>query len=178
MSHELKKFFKVVKSDTDLQSRLFNTDKISEVASIATEYGYQISAIEVLRTQAGRVILLPLEEQEILAAGEKPKTGAQWGRNGKGYLDCTGHWLNQFISWGSIPPANEPSMEEFIELAMEDKSVSKQLEQAKNCNEVANLASKLGFKFDGVLLLKYMASQVLTFNEEKLNALVNGADRR
>ena len=69
-------------------------------------------------------------------------------------------------------------MEEFIELVMEDKSVSKQLEQAKNCNEVANLASKLGFKFDGVLLLKYMASQVLTFNEEKLNALVNGADRR
>ena len=177
MSFKLKEFFNVVKTDTDLQRRLFNTDKISDVAKIATEYGYQISAADVLRTQAGRVLLLSLEELEVLASGDKPKTGAQWGRNGKGYLDYTGHWLNKFIDWRAIPPANEPSMEAFIQLAMDDIEVEKQLEQTKCCNDVAKLASELGHPFDAVLLLKYLASQVLTFSEERLNLLVSGADQ-
>lgn len=175
MSYELKNFFKVVTANTDLQSKLFNTDKISEVAKIATEYGFNISTADVLRTQAGRAILLSPEEQETLAAGQKAKTGAQWGRNGKGYLDHTGHWLNQFIAWKAIPPANEPAMEGFIQLAMEDSKVSEQLEQAKCCNDIAKLASEHGFEFDGVLLLKYLASQVLTFNKERLIMLANGA---
>ena len=178
MSYELKTFFNLVKSDPDLQTRLFNTDKMSEVSDIANEYGYQILASDVLRTQAGRVILLPHEEQEILAAGGKPKTGAQWGRNGKGYLDHTGHWLNTFIAWRKIPPANEPTMEAFLEQVMEDKEVAEQLEQKTCCNDVAKFAAQLGYTFDAVLLLKYMASQVLTLNEEQLMMLVKGSDHQ
>ena len=72
--------------------------------------------------------------------------------------------------------ANEPTMEAFIEQVMEDKEVAEQLEPATCCNDVAKFAAQLGYTFDGVLLLKYMASQVLTLNEEQLMMLVKGSD--
>lgn len=172
----MKEFFAIVASDSSLQKRLFETDKIGEVSNIAKEHGFSISAVDILRTQAGRSILLPEAEQKTLAAGKKPQTGAQWGRNGRGYLDAAGYWVIKFIEWDVFPPANEAQMESFLSRVSEDKELKGRLRQAKTYDEVARLAGELGFEFSSLLLLKFMASQVLRIDDALAWQLVEGGD--
>ncbi len=174
MSFKLKEFFKLVTADKHLQEKLFNTSKLTEVSDIAKEYGYDVAASDILRAQARRALLISADEQQMLANGQKAVTCGQWGRDNKGYIDYAGYWLNQFIVWRVILPANEPELQGFIELIIDNIDIARRVGKLHSCNAVAAFAKTVNFHFDGVLLLKYLASQVLMLDEEKLAQLLIG----
>jgi predicted ribosomally synthesized peptide with nif11-like leader len=176
MSQELNNFFVIISTDKTLQERLFATKELIDVAHIAQEMGFNVTGADVLRAQAGRVLLLPSEELEAIAAGERAKTGARWGRAGKGYLDNAGFWVNKFIEWGSRVPTFEPQLEAFIIKVEQDHELQKELLAAKTFNDIAALAHRWGYEFSGIALLRYQAVQVLNLDNEKGENVSHGAD--
>src|SRR5260370_29488368 len=99
MSENLRIFFAKVTSDPELQKRLHLSTEITDVVFIAQELGFEITAAELLRAQADRVLSLGEEDLADAAAGKKPKSSALWGRAGEGYLDQAGFWVYEFIRW-------------------------------------------------------------------------------
>ena len=174
MKEELKAFFSEVASDPVLQKQLYQTKEIADVAHIAKDRGFEVTGIDILRAQAGRILMLIPEELEILAAGKKPQTGAQWGREGNGYLDNAGFWLNKFIEWDYADPAFEPELEAFFIQIKEDETLKAELLVAKTCNDIATIACNYGYKFAGSLLVRYQAIQVLKLTDEKAEKVANG----
>ena len=175
MSQELNAFFAKVASDPTLQERLYVTNNVSDVALIAREMGFSITGAQVLRAQAGRVLMLPSEELEKVAAGEKAKTGAQWGRGGKGYLDSAGFWVNQIMQWGYTDSAFEPQLETFLEKVKKEERLLKELLAAKTCRDVAVLAHQNGYEFSANALLRYQAIQILKLSDEEAEKVACGA---
>lgn len=80
MSQELNNFFAKITADEALQKRLYATKEIANVATIAKEMRFKLNGAEILRAQAGRILILPPHELADATAGKRPKTGAQWGR--------------------------------------------------------------------------------------------------
>ena len=95
LTQPLLDFFTIITNDLALQHRLYHSDTLSDVSRIAKEYGFDIPAADIQKAQAGRVLGIINEKNEndiqALLNGEKPRTGAQWGRGGKGYLDRPGY---------------------------------------------------------------------------------------
>ena len=62
MTHLLKVFFKEISSNKHLQERLYHTKEISDVAVIANELGFKITAAEVLKAQESsfKISAIPL----------------------------------------------------------------------------------------------------------------------
>ncbi len=161
MSPDLKAFFTKITADKALQERLYLTNEITDVAQIAREMGYQISAADILRAQAGRVLSLPKPELAILAAGGKPKNGAQWGREGNGYLERAGYWLLE------LKPQEIMS---FLGPELEAKLLA-----AKSYNEAAAIIQGFGHVVTGVELLKAQAKRILELNDEEAERVAHGA---
>ncbi len=66
---DLKGFFQTITNSKALQKRLCNSKTLSEVSDIATEYSFIVSATELLKAQAGRIIELSvLHPEEALIA--------------------------------------------------------------------------------------------------------------
>lgn len=174
MSQALHDFFAKVTADVSLQEQLYLTKEIADVADIAKAMGFDVSGVEILRAQVGRVLQLEPEELEVAAAGKRPKTGAQWGRAGKGYLDNAGYWINEMIQWGSIQPDNKEQIELFFAKVKEDKVLQAQLLHSKTYNDVAIIAQQYHYDIIGTVLLRYMATQILMLNDERGNRLACG----
>ena len=64
MSQELNDFFTKVFGDRVLQEQLYLTKEVADVAIIARKLGFKITGAEILRAQAGRVLMLSSEELE------------------------------------------------------------------------------------------------------------------
>ncbi len=175
MSQDLNKFFAKVTADKELQKRLYITKEVSDVAAIAREMGFNITGADILRAQAGRALMLPLHELEDIAAGKRAQTGAQWGRAGKGYLDSAGFWVNEFVEWGCMCPANEPQLEAFLAVIKDDKALQAEVITAKSCNDVAEVAKRHGYEFTGAVLVRYQAIQILKLNDEQAEKVACGA---
>ncbi|MBA3237432.1 MAG: Nif11-like leader peptide family natural product precursor [Parachlamydiaceae bacterium] len=175
MSKELNAFFAKVTADPDLQMQLNMTNEVAEVADIARGLGFKIIGAQILRAQAGRVLMLPLDELETVASGEKAKTGAQWGRGGNGYLDNAGFWVNELMHWGYTDSANEPQLETFLARVKNDDGLQSELLLARTCKDVAILANKYGYEVSGSLVLRYQAIQILKLSDEEADKVASGA---
>ena len=176
MSRELNAFFAKVSGDDALQEQLYLTKEVADVASIAQKLGFNITGAEILRAQAGRVLMLSSGELESVAAGEKAKTGAQWGRGGRGYLENAGFWVNEFIQWEYIDPAFEPQLEAFLDRVKNDNKIRAELLLAKTCNDVAKIATRYGYEVSGSVVLRYQAIQILKLSDEKAEKVASGAN--
>ena len=174
MSQKLKDFFAKIATDKALQERLYVTKEIADVAAIAKEMDFEVTGAEILRAQAGRILLLSPQELEDVVAGRKPKTGAQWGRDGKGWLDSAGFWVNEFIQWGCIQPANEQELETFFAKITEDKALQVELVHAKTYNDIVTIAHRRGYDVLSSILLRYMATQILMLSDEKAEKVAQG----
>jgi predicted ribosomally synthesized peptide with nif11-like leader len=174
-SQELNHFFAKITGDQDLQERLYLTKEIADVAIIGQEMGFKITGADILRAQAGRLLMLPPQELEDVAAGKKAKTGAQWGREGRGYLDSAGFWVKEFIQWGYTDPAFEQPLEAFLAKVKDDKEMQAKLLLAKTYNDVASIANEHGYEVSGSILLRYQAIQILKLDDEKAERVACGA---
>ena len=168
MSNELKSFFTVITDDVKLQKQLYMTEKLSDVASIAIQLGFHIRGAEILQSQAGRVLAI-LEEQSDdvsnLVAGIKPKTGAQWGRGGGGYLDRAGYWLIELSSPIAIT-AIEAKINDFLNFANQEPQLKRQLIEAKTFNDLALLLQAHGTNLTAIELLTHQAQKILALTED------------
>lgn len=178
MSLELNEFFAKVASDQTLQQRLYTTKEVEDVASIAREIGFTVSGSDILRAQVGRVLMLPPQELESVAEGEKAKTGAQWGRGGKGYLDNAGYWLSEIICWGYLDSVFEPQMEAFLTKVKSEEIPKNEISFAKTFNAVSQLASKYGYNVSGAHLLRYQALQILKLNDVQTEMVAAGSAKQ
>ncbi|MBA3603891.1 MAG: Nif11-like leader peptide family natural product precursor [Parachlamydiaceae bacterium] len=77
MANELNAFFTKVSTDEGLQKQLYTTKEVADVATIARDLGFNLKGADIIRAQAGRIWMLPPQELEIVASGEKAKSGAQ-----------------------------------------------------------------------------------------------------
>lgn len=172
---EIKSFFSKIASDKALQEQLYVTKEIHDVAIIAKSLGFKVTGADILRSQAGRILLLSPQEVEDIAAGKKGKTGAQWGREGKGYLDSAGYWVNKFIEWDCADPAFEKDLEAFLTKIKEDPKIRSEVILAKTHHDVTAIAAKHNYIFSGSSLLKYQAIQILKLSDEKAEQVAKGA---
>lgn len=138
--------------------------------------GFKITGSDILRAQAGRVLSLPLEQQEVLAQGGKPKSGAQWGRDGgKGCLDSAGYWLIEFIRWGYTHSSFEQQLAALPDKIKIDKALQANLLIAKTYNDVALMMNEHGYEVSGIILLLHQAEQILKLDNEKAERVACGA---
>ena len=175
MSDELKSFFTAITNDVKLQKQLYMTEKLSDVVIIATQLGFHVRGAEILQSQAGRVLAI-LEEQsddvENLVAGTKPKTGAQWGRGGGGYLDRAGYWLIELSSPIAIT-AIEAQINEFLDIVNQEPQLKKQLVEAKTFNDLTLLLQAHGTKLTAIELLTHQAQKILALPEDDADKVAN-----
>ncbi len=178
MNSSLKAFFEAIAVDTHLQERLYRTQNVADVAVIANELGFAITPIDVLKAQAGRLIELAVnkpEEAQLAAAGKKPNIGAQWGREGCGFLECAGYWLIQFQNWGvSIQSVNSDLEKLFLKLN-ENNELRAKLNDCKTMDDVAKVVKENGFLIPSVALLTYQALCILLLNDEYAHLVASGS---
>lgn len=175
MSDELKSFFTAVTNDKKLQEKLYLTDKVSDVATIANKLGFDIKASEIIQAQAGRVLAILNEKSDDvqnLISGKKPKTGAQWGRGGGGFLDRAGYWLNELSTSTAITDI-ETQINQFLDKVNPDSDLKKKLVDSKTFNDVALLAKANGFDLSAVNLLSHQAKKILALSEVQAEALAD-----
>ncbi len=167
MSDELKAFFTEVTNNSKLQKQLYVTEKLPDVAKIANQLGFNVKAAEILQTQAGRVLAI-LEEQsddvQNLISSIKPKTGAQWGRGGGGYLDRPGYWLIKLATQNTRTEI-EKEINNFLTKAEQNEELKNKLLNAKTFNDVAQLFQSCGFNIKATDLLSYQAQKILELTE-------------
>lgn len=168
MSDELKSFFTEITNNSKLQEQLYVTEKLSDVAKIAKQLGFNIKAAEILQAQAGRVLAI-LEEQsddiQNLVSGIKPKTGAQWGRGGGGYLDQAGYWLSKLSTQHALTET-EKEINKFLAKAAQDENLKNKLLNAKTFNDLAQLFQSCGFNIKAIDLLSHQAQKILALSED------------
>lgn len=175
MSEELKSFFTAITTDTNLQEQLYVTKKLSDVATIANKLGFNVNGAEILQAQAGRVLAI-LEEQtddvQNLVSGIKPKTGAQWGRGGGGFLDNAGFWLCELSTLTAITNI-EKQINKFLDKANQEPELMKQLLKAKTFNDLDLLIQANGYDLAAVDLLSHQAQKILALEEDDAERLAN-----
>ena len=175
MSDELKSFFTEITNNEKLQEQLYVTEKLSDVAKIAKQLGFNIKAAEILQAQAGRVLAI-LEEQsddvQNLLSGIKPKTGAQWGRGGGGFLDRAGYWLSKLSTQNALTEI-EGEINSFLDKASQDADLEIKLLNAKTFNDLAKLFQYCGFKLTAIDLLSHQAQKILALSEADAGDVAN-----
>ncbi len=176
MSDELKAFFTEITSNVKLQEKLYNTEKLSDVANIALQLGFNVRGGEILQSQAGRVLAILDEQSEDVAnlvSGIKPKTGAQWGRGGGGYLDRAGYWLSK-LSTQQANTETEITINKFLaKKAEQDIELTNKLLNTKTFNDLAELFQSCGFNLNATDLLSHQAQKILTLSEDAADEVAN-----
>jgi hypothetical protein len=167
MSDNLKSFFTAITNDVKLQEQLYKTKKLSDVSIIANKLGFNVKGSEVLQAQAGRVLAIIKEQSddiENLLSGLKPKTGAQWGRGGGGFLDKAGFWLYELSS--EIPITSiETQINKFLNKSRQNHQLKERLLTTKTFNELASLIQESGFNLMSIDLLTHQAQKILALSE-------------
>jgi predicted ribosomally synthesized peptide with nif11-like leader len=180
MSAELKSFFAKVSRDPDMQKKLYFTKEISDVEDIANNLGFKVTSAEILKAQAGRVLAIYKEDSadfEELISGRRAKRGAQWGRDGKGYLDRAGFWLLELESSKALS-SFEKKLKSFLSKVKLDLSLKNKLLESRSYNDVSSLANELGFNLSGVSLLLHQAKTILSLSYTDAKKVASGADSK
>ncbi|MBA2710600.1 MAG: hypothetical protein H0U57_08425 [Tatlockia sp.] len=175
MSEELKLFFTSITGDSELQAQLYVTEKLSDVAIIARNLGFKIKGAEILQAQAGRVLAIIQEQSEDvnnLLSGFKPKTGAQWGRGGGGFLDKAGFWLYKLSTPVAITEV-EAKINKFLEIVDQDDKLKLRLIACKTFNELATLFQANQINLNPEDLLRHQAQKILALSEKDADRVAN-----
>lgn len=166
LSAELKRFLVAVSNDKALQEKLYQTNTISDVATIAKQLGYQVMGGDIMQAQAGRALAILDEGTDDVArllSGVKPKTGLQWGRGGGGYLDRAGYWLDRLSSPQALTPIEEV-INGFLAKSHKDAALRKQLMEVKHFDELAKLMQSSGCDVQAVGLVSHQAQKILALD--------------
>lgn len=170
-------FFKEIAENKELQKRLYQTKEVSDVATISKELGFNVSSVEILKAQAGRLIELAThlpEEAKLAMSGQKPNMGAQWGREGKGFLEQAGYWFIELHGWGAgIQSLNADLMRLFIQIGKEDSLKSKVM-VCKTIDDLSKVAKENGFEVSPTTLLVYQALTILSLDDKKAELVAQG----
>ncbi|MBX9696900.1 MAG: Nif11-like leader peptide family natural product precursor [Alphaproteobacteria bacterium] len=178
MTPSLSNFFKAVSSSNALQKRLYGTKEILDVVDIAHELGFKITAGEVLKAQAGRLIELSKshpEEIMIAVAGKKPNLGAQWGREGSGYLDRAGYWFIHLNDW-DCGIEHGPEITRLLFHLNENHALQSEISACKTMDEIAQTSVNYGFNVSASAVLIYQAQCILSLDNERAELVARGAD--
>ena len=174
MSQELNDFFAKVTNDQKLQKKLYVTKEVYDVSVIAKQEGFNVTGAQILRAQANRVLSLSQDDLNLLAAGEKSKSGAQWGRGGHGYLDSAGFWILQIMDWGYSHVSENKHISDFLSQIKDDVKVRERVRVAKHHNDVAFIARDCGFQLSGMDFVRYQATQILKINDIDAETVASG----
>lgn len=176
--NEIKKFFKEVAAQKKLQEQLYKTKNIIDVALLAKEQGFIISGAEILKAQACRLIEMATarpDEAQLATAGQKPNLGAQWGREGSGFLERAGFWLIKLYRLEARISCLNPHLTNLLaRIEIEDELETK-INACCTLDEVAEVAQKAGFDISAIELLVYQALCILQLDEETANMVAKGA---
>lgn len=179
MTQNLQLFFKEIATNKNLQKRLYSSKEVADVAVIAGEFGFEIAAAEVLKAQAGRLIELSVgspEEAKIATAGNKPNLGAQWGREGKGFLENAGYWIIEIYQWGTKTQSFNSDISNLFLKLNEDADFKFKVNSASTIDDVVKIAHENGLnKITSLSLLTYQALCILLLSDEKANLVARGA---
>jgi len=166
---EMTDFFTEISQDEALQKILYNSNTILDVAKEAKSRGFDVPAADILKAQAGRSLAIIHEGSDDikrLVSGEKPLTGAQWGRDGGGsYLDSAGFWFIELIP-SEIITDKSAEILPIINALNEDKILSEAVKQAKTFNDLANTLNTNGYPISAVTLLTHQAQTILALDRE------------
>lgn len=168
LSEELMRFFTQVTNDQDLQAKLNQTKTLAEVSDIAVNLGFKVRPAEILQAQAGRVLAIIKEQPKdvhYLLCGKKAKTGAQWGRGGKGYLDNPGYWLMEFASSNAFNQI-EKQINAFLESVNQNQKLQEKLLKTDSINELSELMKQSGFNIQAIDILSHQAQKILALSED------------
>ena len=169
MSVSLKGFFTCITESKELQVILYNSNTLVEVSDIAKEMGFDVSPAEVLQSQAGRVLSIIneklVDDINILVAGGKPKTGAQWGRGGNGYLDRAGYWLVGLRAASAEHPENK-QVDAMFTCIFDNSQLEDQVRLANTITDIVSVLGEHSIPMDATDLLAYQASVILGLDEQ------------
>ncbi|ODN42912.1 Nif11-like leader peptide family natural product precursor [Piscirickettsia litoralis] len=174
---ELIGFFDEVKSNKSLQKQLYYTKELSDVAMVANKLGFNITAAEVLRAQAGRLLELletDVKEVAIAAAGEKPNKVAQWGREGRGYLEKAGYWLIRLSQWGYKIEDINKDITDFFENINKRKLFYDEVFVCSTFNEIEEVAKENQFKITATALIHYQALCITKLEDQHAELVAHG----
>jgi len=174
MSEGMQAFCRDIQASKALQEALYYTKNLSDVAEIAQSRGHQVTAAEIMYAQAGRALDLPENEREIIAEGKRPEHGAQWGREGTGYLEEAGYWLVQLIAWCGINTEADQTLVDFLHRLKNDQNMQETILLAKTHNALSEYASEYGCAIPGTAFICYQASQIQTLKDKQLECLARG----
>lgn len=174
----MKNFFKVVAAQKALQDKLYHTKNIFDVSLIAKEHGFIISAAEILKAQACRLIEMAVQkpdEARLATAGKKPNLGAQWGREGSGFLERAGFWLSKIYGLGVRISCLNPHMTNFLAMLEQENEFQDKIIECSTLDEVEKVALKAGFDISAIELLVYQALCIIQLDEDTANLVAKGA---
>lgn len=164
-SAPLKAFFERVTSDEHLQNRLYETKELSDVEGIGKELGFNISSAEIIKAQAHRILTSPENELDLLAAGKKAQTVAQWGRGGSGFLEQAGFWLTQLLCTGNEVDPQNAALSKFLNVLKKDAALQKKIKAKHTFNDLMNKTASLGYKFSLYVLIRYQATVITQIDD-------------
>lgn len=173
-SPQLKAFFERVTSDTLLQDRLYKTKELSDVEDIGRELGFNISSAEIIKAQAHRILASPEKELDLLAAGKKPHTVAQWGRGGSGFLERAGFWLTQLLCTGNTVDPLNAALSKFLNVLKKDSELQKKIKTKHTFNALINKTAVLGYKFSLYALIRYQATVITQLPDAIASQVASG----
>lgn len=174
-SPEMTDFFTEITNDKDLQNALYNTDTIADVASIAKERGFDVPASEILKAQAGRALAIVDEGSDDIARlinGEKPLTGAQWGRGGGGYLDSAGFWFVKLIPSEIITDKSAEVLPATQEVTS-NKALEEAILPAKTMMDLAEVLESHSHVIAPVTLLIHQAQTILALDRDTCDKMAS-----
>ncbi len=177
MSEAMIAFYKKIQNDPALQKQLYYTKEVSDVADIAQGLGFKVTAGEILKSQAGRLLALyeiDLGDFQEAVSGRRPKNGAQWGRGAKGYLERPGFWLLELEAF-EANSILEKELKLFLSRALNDANFKKRLVATQSFEDLAQFAHECGFSFSGTSLLLLQARRILNMSLEEAERIAHGA---
>ena len=167
-------FFTIITNDLALQDRLYHSETLSDVSRIAKEYGFDIPAADIQKAQAGRVLGIINEKNErdiqALLNGEKPRTGAQWGRGGQGYLDRPGYWFLA-LHESHNTPCDQPQIVMLLDQLAINSTLRNQLQETITVNEVIDILSKHNIIINPIEWLAYYAQCIVQADDKLANQM-------
>lgn len=178
MNPFLKNFFKEITLNKELQKKLYVTKNVSDVAFIANELGFKITPTDVLKAQASRLIELAAskpEEARIATAGKKPHIGAQWGREGTGFLECSGFWFLQLHAWGYSIQSFNQNITLLFNAINTNNELKYSIHNCKTIDELSEQARKHNFELSSIELLVYQALTILSLPEYNADLVARGS---
>ena len=169
---QMREFFVMVTSSTNMQVQLYETVELSDVSLIVEQHGFDVPVSQIVTTQALKLLTLNSMELQIVASGGKPDHGCQWGRGGHGYLNRPGYWLYQLSQWYQVNDITKAVDDSFLCIEQVLAKLARQ-EQLADSQRVPALADALAHLqvIDGSITLEqlrqYLGHMILLSTDEQ-----------